>query len=120
MKTHTAATLRFAGAITLAALPFIFTGCTTDDDPPPYLTEEDIANAAASPTDKAAAKNAELDEQSAGIEVPAAAGIVRGDVKNVREYVDRVTESNKQNAERARSGDWNYSRSPVGPNNDWY
>lgn len=54
------------------------------------------------------------DPDAPEIDRPAAAGIVSGEVTSTRQYLDRVEEANKRNAEKARRKDWTYARPAVG------
>lgn len=53
-------------------------------------------------------------EQETGIDKPAVAGVVSGDIKNRRQLADAIEAKNKANDEHRDKGDWRYSRPAVG------
>ncbi len=120
MKKNALKTSPFLAAILLAALPFVFSGCTGPEEPAPAGAPAPPLDPPLDPAEEKAAENAEIESRKAGVDVPPVAGIASGDVKNVRQYVDRVTEANERNSEKARSGDWNYSRPAVGGDDSRY
>ena len=57
------------------------------------------------------------DPDAPGIETPALTGVVTGEVRTRRQYVDSVEAKNMKNAERGSQGDWRYVRPVVGGDN---
>lgn len=96
-----APTGRVGGFFGVAVVALLLAGCTPPTDEAPGLDT-----------------SAGAPEPAPGIDKPAVAGVVSGDIKTRRQLAEAIEAKNRQNEEHKANRDWRYAQPAVGPKDE--